>query len=880
MTVTSKKPPASPADDAEKAGTFTIAPPAGETPSVATAQAPPALASAGTAASTTTTATTDAKGGSYAPEPAAQDNHAVADPLKVPETETVASESGTAPDDEAPQKDAAQGTVTLTPRTDAAEATDGIAAPAEPAASTETSATTTVPPAQNGAQPNQNQAQQGTQTGQPTQDVPPQPTEAEVRAEVEKREREMRWQRTRNAIGTALAVAPGIAGQGIATAMGTVTRLMDAFFSGGPMALGSRIFAEALADADTASRLAKEAHAAYGIAEDADREALKGTYQGRMLEARGRAARTGIARAHLWMSGQNVEEMDHAGLDRLDDAMRRRRAELAQQAQRAPRDKRREIAAEIGALDDVAKGIRSRRSALRTEDREQRDRDARERTARYDEAYNAITDPEDIRRIAMDARGRRDIDWTDAGAGPVPADPAEGRRVAAALQDRAAVLREQGDTAGSERLTREAERIAMASETPAARTAREEREARDAQRASDRAQREQERERKKQEREAAEQAEKDRRDAMPGWQVAWEDESRRVGRGTPSWGADGLPTADLPSYSAYALRQANALPDGDPRRAEWLDRADAADLRRVLNSIDRNGDIARSDVNADRAAILIDRHLEAAGITPDMLAMKDGGTSLAQKLQGADRDTRALVRNRLIRDARDGINGLGTDPAVKEWLTEAMKDGSPQAFVRLRTRAEALRTGRKVAPAMQRYSRGLKGLLDRNAQHSGHALGTGQAARLGRILTAIEGFDPADAAGKDMTSGEMNDALKNAGSLIDDANKAMGDYMSGIKALKEARRNGDVVKEKEAKDGIKAAYATLRGFERPDPIEGRSRLDVVEASLGLPTRITASASPDRATALRIAGRAVLASRLGVPVDPRLVKSAQALLKSR
>lgn len=328
---------------------------------------------------------------------------------------------------------------------------------------------------------------------------------------------------------------------------------------------------------------------------------------------------------------------------------------------------------------------------------------------------------------------------------------------------------------------------------------------------------------------------------------------------------------------------ANSLPDGEERDA-WLDRADAADLRRIVNSIDRNGDIARSDVNADRAAILIDRHLADAGFTPEVLAMEDGGKRLAAMLAdpSVPRETRALVRNRLVRDAKEAAKGMGSDEAVRRWLKEAMADGGPEGFARLRPRIGALREGRRLAPTVRRHAETLGALMEEGDRITGslmgHALGPDAMKRMAAVRGALGGLDPVKAAERGMTAEDLRTAVGEAGALAADASKAMGAYKEGIGELRAARATGDAVKAREARAKVRTARAALRGIARPDPLTGRSRLDAVEASLGLPGPIAASASSDRATALRIAGRAVLASRLGVPVDARLVKSAETLLR--
>lgn len=330
------------------------------------------------------------------------------------------------------------------------------------------------------------------------------PSDEEVQEELRRREREIAWRHTRNALGSLAATAPGTALQGAAQGIGSVTRLVDRFLSGGAMSMPSSVVAESIAGADTAGRLAREASRAMGIAEDADREALKGTYKGRLLEARSRAEREGIVKAHQWMGSQG--SLDDMGFDELDafenglngrvrdiagrlqqDAANRRILQESHGMTTVPvktlsNSERRALNAELNALNDVSKGIRSRRSELRYERTVQRDADRRAEQGRRDAFYEA-SGPDSDERLAMDVSGIRTHRWQTV-ADPsdpsrqvlVPGDSGEASRMVRSLRHEALLAQQQGDTDRAKRLATVAERYHRTIETDSQRTAREKRE--------------------------------------------------------------------------------------------------------------------------------------------------------------------------------------------------------------------------------------------------------------------------------------------------------------------------------------------------------------------------------------------------------------------
>lgn len=412
------------------------------------------------------------------------------------------------------------------------------------------------------------------------------PSEEEVDKERRRMERRMAWDTTGNALGAALATAPGALGEGAGQAIGSVTRLMDSFFRDGPMSAPSRVLGEALSGADTAARLGRQAAEAYGIAENADRSALKGTYRGRMLEARDRAQRQGIARAHLEIArlgGDDLSQLDEDGLDRVEQGLAARRSALAQRLaedhriREARRDadplrssmgmqvmgapmptmtpaERREALAEIASIDDVSKGIGSARRSLRSQAAEQARRDKRLKAQAYDEYYDTRATP--LQRFVMDAMGRRDVDWD----GDVPADRRMHGRAFRALLDKANMM-----PAGDPRKAR-LEQLAAAY----GRSYRLRRET-DEQRAR---------------REAKEQAELDYGNAYARadpYQRAWFDEVARgrTKRVAPEFDGD-IPKDHMKLKGYERFARARAAQSTDPQeRQGWLARAEQASRRRL-----------------------------------------------------------------------------------------------------------------------------------------------------------------------------------------------------------------------------------------------------------------------------------------------------------
>ena len=277
--------------------------------------------------------------------------------------------------------------------------------------------------------------------------------------------RRNRWMTTENALKTAAVMLPGVAAQGLGEGIGAVTRLVDGFLSGGALSMPSRVLAEAMTGADTAKRLGEASAQAYGIAANADREALKGTYQGRMLEARDKAEMMGIARAHAVIAqagGEDLSQLDDAGLDGVERRLGARRAELMRRLSEdhAARERnrqqyrdgdavmqfaglvggadgtmkaseRREALAEIASIDDVTKGIGTARRSLRSQEREQARQQKAAQAQAYEDYYQNSAQPS--QRLVMDMLGRKDIEW---GADGLPVDRNVLGRAARALLNR------------------------------------------------------------------------------------------------------------------------------------------------------------------------------------------------------------------------------------------------------------------------------------------------------------------------------------------------------------------------------------------------------------------------------------------------------------
>lgn len=484
------------------------------------------------------------------------------------------------------------------------------------------------------------------------------PSEEEVDKERRRMERRMAWDTTGNALGAALATAPGALGEGAGQAIGSVTRLMDSFFRDGPMSAPSRVLGEALSGADTAARLGRQAAEAYGIAENADRSALKGTYRGRMLEARDRAQRQGIARAHLEIArlgGDDLSQLDEDGLDRVEQGLAARRSALAQRLaedhriREARRDadplrssmgmqvmgapmptmtpaERREALAEIASIDDVSKGIGSARRSLRSQAAEQARRDKRLKAQAYDEYYDTRATP--LQRFVMDAMGRRDVDWD----GDVPADRRMHGRAFRALLDKANMM-----PAGDPRKAR-LEQLAAAY----GRSYRLRRET-DEQRAR---------------REAKEQAELDYGNAYARadpYQRAWFDEVARgrTKRVAPEFDGD-IPKdhQTLMRYERFA-RARNAQATDPKEQQEWLRRAEAARVRRLQ-----------------------------MGTAPDDWAHYQAADPLEKRFM-----ERFGMRNHL--DAE----GMPTDPALDQrWANELMRLGRTEEAVHVMATSAARRS--------------------------------------------------------------------------------------------------------------------------------------------------------------------------------------------
>ncbi len=552
------------------------------------------------------------------------------------------------------------------------------------------------------------------------------PSEEEVDKERRRMERRMAWDTTGNALGAALATAPGALGEGAGQMIGSVTRLMDSFFRDGPMSAPSRVLGEALSGADTAARLGRQAAEAYGIAENADRSALKGTYQGRMLEARDRAQRQGIARAHLEIArlgGDDLSQLDEDGLDRVEQGLAARRSALAERLaedhriREARRDadplrssmgmqvmgapmptmtpaERREALAEIASIDDVSKGIGSARRSMRSQAAEQARRDKRLKAQAYDEYYDTRATP--LQRFVMDAMGRRDVDWD----GDVPADRRMHGRAFRALLDQANMM-----PAGDPNKANLEQLAAAYGRSYKLRRETDEQRAR---------------------REAKEQAERDYASAYAQadpYKRAWFDETARgrTKRVAPEFDGD-IPKDHMKLKGYERFARARAAQSTDPQeQQEWLARAEQASRRRL-----------QLGTAPDDWA-----HYESlpAG-SPEKLFMERFGMKQRLDAEGMPRDPALDQRwaNELIRLGR-------TEEAVHVMATSAARRSDPLSGV-FREMESSMRNVRnelmlKGIDPSPLYTPGFKGLDDLVKAHPGLR---GTVAAYAATVASVQGM--------------------------------------------------------------------------------------------------------------------------------------------
>lgn len=252
-------------------------------------------------------------------------------------------------------------------------------------------------------------------------------------------------------MNSAKAIAPQLVAAGVksyADMLGNVRTLTNNFLNGQGMSTASTLLGETLASADTAGNMLKRSSQDFGILQNADMEAIKGTAKGRMMMARNKAEQEGIAFANV-MIGKALtdpdtgEQKDISQLD-MDDVLRvynecRAGMQRAQQIIQEPdyskggkytRGDKQHAAGMLQQYRDVLKGLDSRNKDLgklareeaawmttqqRDANRQQRALSAAELKAKYDAGS-------DVQKWVWDNlnKGNAGLDLDDDG---VPKDP-------------------------------------------------------------------------------------------------------------------------------------------------------------------------------------------------------------------------------------------------------------------------------------------------------------------------------------------------------------------------------------------------------------------------------------------------------------------------
>lgn len=252
-------------------------------------------------------------------------------------------------------------------------------------------------------------------------------------------------------MNSAKAIAPQLVAAGVksyADMLGNVRTLTNNFLNGQGMSTASTLLGETLASADTAGNMLKRSSQDFGILQNADMEAIKGTAKGRMMMARNKAEQEGIAFANV-MIGKALtdpdtgEQKDISQLD-MDDVLKvynecRAGMQRAQQIIQEPdyskggkytRGDKQHAAGMLQQYRDVLKGLDSRNKDLgkmareeaawmttqqRDANRQQRALSAAELKAKYDAGS-------DVQKWVWDNlnKGNAGLDLDDDG---VPRDP-------------------------------------------------------------------------------------------------------------------------------------------------------------------------------------------------------------------------------------------------------------------------------------------------------------------------------------------------------------------------------------------------------------------------------------------------------------------------
>ncbi len=208
--------------------------------------------------------------------------------------------------------------------------------------------------------------------------------------------RERRRTKISNGIDAVAATLPGIAAQTAGDVFGSIRTLTNAFLSGGPMTMSSKILGEVMSDTSAIENRMSTLHRQYGIMEESDPRLTADTVKGRMMRAATREEMEGIAYANsnidlmLRNLGEDPSKMNEDSLKAVCSGIDRETSRLSEEL-RTGRDKdgnklnnrqRRVRQAQLRQYNEALTGINKKAAEAKRYAREDL-ADAKESDAQY-----------------------------------------------------------------------------------------------------------------------------------------------------------------------------------------------------------------------------------------------------------------------------------------------------------------------------------------------------------------------------------------------------------------------------------------------------------------------------------------------------------------